>query len=222
MRSRRLALLSLLAALAASLAVSATATAHEFSVEEKPLEKTEVEFFLTAPEGKFETKLAGLAENIECEEGLSNGFLAEKGKFSGEVKLDNCNLTSDTSSEEPLTGCAVSPVAFKFRGELINGTDGGVEGELKGEGTEEAFAEIVLSNNTENTEEEGGSECVLKGTYKIKGVTICSIPEVAIARSDHEFDCTSSDDKLKLKEEPVRMTVPFSISQASNEEWSAT
>jgi methionine-rich copper-binding protein CopC len=224
MARRRLTLLGLLMTLVVSLTVSATASAHEFLIEEKPIEKTEV--FITAPEGKIETTIAGTAVNIECEEGLSNGNLEGKGTFSGEIKLDQCALGEDNKSEEALTSCMVNPVEFKIKGELVGGADGGVEGEIKAGGTEkETIAEITVASNKSLEEEESEKlTCALSGTYKLKGPGIvCALPEIAIAMPDHEFNCTSSDDKIKLGEkEAARLTVPFSISLQSGEEWYAT
>lgn len=162
----------------------------------------------TSGVSKLESSIAKESVTIECAKDIATGTVETNGLSTGEVNIKECKIIN---KGKELATCKVKePIVFKFKDQLIANGSGEVEDELKPTKAEEVFAEITIE----------GSLCVLKGTFKVKGVQTCELPHGEEFLITHEIACKPSGSKLKLGSEEAKFTGTERVNLSPAEEWS--
>jgi hypothetical protein len=196
MSKTRIIMLSLLAALAASVFASASvlpvpASAHEFLTEGKKVEKggrqrgrspRKLDLPVTIDNKMWQYScgydtVRRIWINAFSYEDVRTYFECEWYDFSNgrRIRQPNCVVRGGGKG------------TFEAEGELVG------RGEVKEKGlkSEETLEEITVE----------GESCEIAGTYKVKGTETCEIPEPELEKVIHEFICTPAGSKIKIKGE---------------------
>jgi hypothetical protein len=228
----RLILLSLLAAVATSMVVSAPASAalkywvcKNVGANKGSFETSEC--LKAGGSREWETKqLAGnettgligsggpaeltreVSENvvvaIKCQAGRVAGILKSGGESSGEFSLVGlCNVVGQHNN------CIVrEPIVLKFGGQLT-GTVGDAEIEQTGSASKESFGEIEIA----------GSTCAVNGKYKLEGKQTCKFAQLKELSFEREVSCTKAGSKLTLGGLKSSFGFPYRIYEPLRSAW---
>ncbi len=211
-------LLSLVVALAVSVATATSAAALEtrYTVEGKEVKAGE-SFPIEGSVGTAQLSNSILSEKliIECAENkLANASIEGEGKSKGEYKFKACTLYELTKgTKESLAKCVIKvPIEFKFIDLVIDGPGGILEDEFK-PSTGEEFVTIHIENKGEEI-------CTLKGTYEITGTYVASIgDEGEVEKVEHELVITSTGSKLKIRKEASAWAYAMKWKLSSGKQW---
>ena len=204
MKRIRIVGLCLTAVFMLGVAVS-SASAHGYKVVGGTLpEKVEG----TSTKSVLEGKVLGTAITIECKKDIFSGTIEAGGASKGEIKFTECTVPTAAK-------CKVTePIEFSFN-DLLVGPEPGVEDEFKGV-KENAKKEIIFVEITLT-----GAECLLKGSYPVKGTQTCKLPGGETPGKEHTIECTPAGSKLKLGTEEAKFTSTEKVKLTSGKEWSA-
>jgi hypothetical protein len=208
----RFIILSMLAALAVSATISASASAEEFVIEGTPIaEGSEIAVEGNAGHGTntLENVVKGTNVNIICEEGLvppKGDDIEDKGKYKSDEELTACAVTSANSKgiTETLSTCKLKGGGFT----IIS------EGELNGAGiffAEQIGKEPLATLTLEAVNKEGGA-CAIAGTYKMEGVQACPLPHQEIIAYVLVFACNPVGASVELDGELANLYSTVAIS----------
>jgi hypothetical protein len=242
--------LGVLAVLAVGVAMSASASAHEFFVcreggttkyeNDLCAKKTETGKFSFLPvegaekytvEGtsgtaKLETKHIygiGIGEVIECNKDVFAGEITAEGVGKGESRFSECKWyeVSKERGKKLISGCTVPNLTFDVTDKLITGQDSGVEDEFTPQ-SGEAFVKYEIDGCAlEGSYELKESETeILPAKQKLKGMD-CALPEAAAGKVEHEIVCTSSGDHLSFQANPASFYSTEAVKLASGVPWAA-
>jgi hypothetical protein len=164
-------------------------------------------------EGSSETsKLRGeiLSTKIAviCKKDKVTGEIEKEAKSKGTITLEECEVENETTKEK-IKGCKVPNTEIPITDLLVSALVS--EDEFKPTHAEEVLIEIKVE----------GAECVLKGTYKVKGTQICKLPSGELFAVSHEITCTPSGSKLTLASKAATFESTEAVKLESKKEWAA-
>jgi hypothetical protein len=211
-RQIRLSGLGMLIVFAVGMAMSGSASAHEFfvcreggtekyetSVCAKKIETGKFSFLPVegtktyAVEGtnngviKLENAVTGNnpRASFECKKSQFNGTIEKEGKSKDDTLiLQECALYLTQSHRRTRTSCVVPNIETNpLKGELLTTTGSGPEDKLKAESGSTLFMITINS-------------CTFEGRYELTGEQSCSLPEGAVGKQEHEIVCSPTGSSL--------------------------
>jgi hypothetical protein len=216
MSRTRFATLSISVMLVLGAGGSSIALAHEFIVNGLAI-KEAVEVRGGGGVG-LEAKVAKLTAHIGCAEGLlpagASNVLEEAGKFKAKIELKACGVDIVSAGvEEDIPTCQVPNFNVEGTGEL---TEGGIA-TMSGVGASKVFAKIAIS------EVKGAGACTLAGTYELRGITACDIPDYLVTIPGIVIGCDPLGNKeVKLGSEPTKLDLGLGLEGAKGQTFSST
>jgi hypothetical protein len=130
------------------------------------------------------TSTVGGAElKIECEDVHALGTLELLGLSTFHLLYLQCEVTKPVECKIGSLTIATNP---KLMGQTINTPPTAPQLLITGEGANEEFAKITLTN------------CTFEGTYPVEGLQIAELPEPEVLKVDHEIVAKKANSKLKF------------------------
>ena len=197
----RLFLLALLAATALCAVAAAPASASEFIIEGSPV-STATNIEGTSTVSLLKATVAGVKTEIECPEDTFTGKVEAGGQGSATLVLRKCKET------KPLKCTVAETLETKLNDKLIGA---GPEVEFEPTTPEGNFFEIPIT----------GTECAIKGTFKVTGTQACELPKAEEELVEHEIVCTEAKSKLKLAGGAATFSTAEKAKLTSGKKWSA-
>ncbi|MGA2163619.1 MAG: hypothetical protein ABSH36_04045 [Solirubrobacteraceae bacterium] len=199
----RMVLAGLSVAIALAGLASASASAHEFIVEEKSLATTE-ELTGTIGASKLEFKLAGEDTTIECKSGSLKGGIRNTGAMETNLKLSECQIVTwppvCRAITEPNVWLSDELTTFEEKpGLRFSGLEG-----------KEFLFEFRGTSK----------ECTIKPTFPVDGSFTCELPEIKTEAVTHEVACKPAGDKLSVGPNVATFTATAKARLASGKKWS--
>ncbi len=143
----------------------------------------------------LESKIGALNVVIKCDEGLNVGTLEKEGKSKGTITIRNCNIF-ERGQRNPIAGCMVEPITFEFKGEPTAVAP--IKEEWTGAKAGSVFSEVKVIP----------AGCGINATYNLEGKKLCTLPDNAVEKAAHVFDCVGGDTNLKLAGVAATMIYP--------------
>ena len=196
----RLLLLALLAATALCAAAAAPASASEFLIEGQQI-STPANVEGTSSVSLLSATIAGVKAEIECPEDTFTGKIEAGGRGSATLTLKKCK-------EAKPAKCSVAETLETKLNDKLIGT--GLEVEFEPPTPEGNFFEVSIT----------GSECAIKGTYKITGAQGCELPKAEEELVEHEIACPTVKSKLKVLGGVATFSTTEKAKLASGKKWS--
>lgn len=198
----------------------------------------------TSGVSKLESELGGLKTVIECGEDEFSGEVEPAGANKGKVTFKLCKLyeVKTTGSTAPLNRtkvelCTVPNITFNFTSKLVRGQglgpapggpEWGPELEFNGTLANEVFVEVELGAGCPGLLKEAKEPAKQHEVEVREGVTsvhykgqVCSLPEAAVGKLEHEIVCTSSGSHLTFAGKPAYFFSTDKVHLAGMEFWAA-
>jgi hypothetical protein len=196
---------ALLGALVLSLALTASASAHEFFVAGHALTGSEAVTGIS-PAGsiaKIETTFGSTKLASECTSLTYTGNLETLGKTSGEFHFSGCIVTGAPHCTAPST-------TFKAINSLMSYSKSAL-------GLEIAPASgTVLFNLVWN-----GAECAFKGIRNVTGKPACELTAAETEQVEHELVCKTPQSDILVASNPGAIVAVEKLKLTSGKAWSA-
>jgi hypothetical protein len=204
-------LATLLAVLAVGAVASASASAHEFIVEGKPITGAEPATG-TSPTFKVAFVLLGVTLTVECKTTTFTHTFGKEGNEApgGRAYSNSCEMKKPQ-------GCTVRRVAFEFYGAL-GGSLSSLTDKFTGAGRGEELFKLAI-------EPKESEKCSLSGEYVIAGSQTCGVDSskkrAEEEKIEHEMVCKPTGSEIHLGSNPVTFQYTETVKLVSGKKWSA-
>lgn len=183
-------------------AVSASASAHEYTIKEGTLPQAIRGGSSTV--SKLESTVAGAKITIECSKNtISSGEFLNVDESKGEITFEGCKI-------KEVAACEVPNIKFKVKDILFGEAGMPVKDRFLPTGANEEFVSIKINT------------CALKGTYPVKGKQVCELPNGEVFNLKHTIECRPSGSELTFGPEPAKYTGNEEVELVSEKEFKAT